>query len=82
MPCYSYPVGLVYQIKSLVLTYHINNLTGWETKLFWHSPELGSLLYSLYKIPLAQACIPLARPIFTRIGERVSASFPACLNWH
>ena len=25
--------------------------TGWETKNFWHSPKLGSLLYSLYKIP-------------------------------
>ena len=22
---------------------------GWETKIFWHSPKLGSLLYSLYK---------------------------------
>ena len=39
-------------------------LAGWETKKFWHSPELGSFLYSLYKIPLAQACFPLARPNF------------------
>ena len=37
---------------------------GWETKFFLHSPELCSLLYSLYKIPLAQACFPLARPSF------------------
>ena len=39
-------------------------MTGWETKVFWHSPELGSLLYSQYKIPLAQACFPLGRPNF------------------
>ena len=39
-------------------------VTGWETKILWHSPDLGSLLYSLYKIPLAQACFPLARPDF------------------
>ena len=44
--------------------------TGWETKIFWHSPKLCSLLYSLHKIPLAQACFPL--------GERASASFQAC----
>ena len=24
-------------------------LTGWETKFFWHSPELSSLLFSLYQ---------------------------------
>ena len=50
-------------------------IAGWETKNFWHSPELGSLLYSLYKIPLAQACFPLARPNFHshwRAGELVS----------
>ena len=47
---------------------------GWETKFFWHSPELGSLLYSLYKISLAQACFPLAvfktngRPWRPKIG--------------
>ena len=48
-------------------------LTGWETKFFWHSPELGSVLYSLYKIPLSQACFTLARPYFHshwRAGER------------
>ena len=39
-------------------------MAGRETKNFWHSPELGSLLYSLYKIPLAQACFALARPNF------------------
>ena len=47
--------------------------SGWETKNFWHSPELGSLLYSRYKIPLAQACFPLAWPNFHshwRAGER------------
>ena len=44
---------------------------GWETKKFWHSPELGSLLYSLYKIPLAQACFPLTQPNFhSQAGER------------
>ena len=45
---------------------------GWETKIFWHSPELGSLFYILYEIPLAQACFPLTRPIFHsywRAGE-------------
>ena len=47
--------------------------TGWETIIFWHLPKLGSLLYSLYKIPFAQACFPLARPNFHshwRAGER------------
>ena len=47
--------------------------SGWETKIFWHSPEPGSLLYCLYKIPLAQACFPLAQPNFHshwRAGER------------
>ena len=41
-------------------------ISGWETKQFWHLPELGGLLHtiSLYKIPLAQACFPLARPNF------------------
>ena len=39
-------------------------IAGWETKIIWYSPELGSPLYSLYKIPLAQACFPLARPNF------------------
>ena len=38
--------------------------SGWETYIFWHSPELGSVLYSLYNIPLAQACFPLAQPNF------------------
>ena len=53
---------------------------GWETKICWYSPELGSLLNSLYKIPLAQACFPLARPNFHshwRAGER---QFPS-LHW-
>ena len=35
---------------------------GWEAQIFWHSPTLGSLLYGVYKIPLAQASFPLARP--------------------
>ena len=39
---------------------------------------MGSLLYSLYKIPLAQACFHSPHQIFTHIGERASASFPAC----
>ena len=39
-------------------------ITGWESRIFWHSPKLDSILYSLYKIPLAQACFPLARPNF------------------
>ena len=38
--------------------------TGWEVKILSHLPKLGSLLYSLYKTPLAQACFPLARPNF------------------
>ena len=44
-----------------------------KLKFFWYSPILGSLLYSLYKIRLAQACFPLARPNFYshwRVGER------------
>ena len=41
-----------------------SHLTGLETKIFWYSPKLGSLLYSLDKIPLAQACFPLAQPNF------------------
>ena len=47
--------------------------TGWETKIFRDLHELGSLLYSLYKIPLAQACFQVARPNFRlhwRAGER------------
>ena len=46
---------------------------GWKTKILWHSTELGSLSYSLYKIPLVQACFPLAQPNFHshwRAGER------------
>ena len=45
---------------------HVSKMyaSGWETKFFWHSPELGSLLYSLYKIPLGQICFPLAQPNF------------------
>ena len=39
-------------------------LTGWKTKIFWHSPDPSSLLYSLYKIPLDQACFPITRPNF------------------
>ena len=38
--------------------------SDWETKIFWHSPKLGSILNSLYKIPLAQACFTLAQPYF------------------
>ena len=62
------------------LSYVFLALTGWETKIFWHLPELGILLYSLYKIPLAQACFPLARLNFIRIRERASACFPAWLT--
>ena len=62
---------------------------GCETKIFWHSPELGSFLYTLYKIPLAQACFPLARPNFRshwRAGKRYFSSQPrghamGCLLW-
>ena len=55
------------------------NCAGWETKIFWHSPETGSLLYILYKIPLTQACFYTRPAKFSLgIGERVSASFPAC----
>ena len=45
---------------------------GLVTKIFWHLPELGSVLYSIYKIPLAQACFSLARSNFHshwRVGE-------------
>ena len=41
-----------------------HTVADWETRICWHSLELGSLLYSLYKIPLTQACFPLARPNF------------------
>ena len=47
-----------------IFSFFIYLYTGWETKFFWHSPKLGSVLYSLYKISLAQACFPLARPNF------------------
>ena len=63
-------------INAKTFTCHWSNyllISGWETKIFWYSPKLGSLLYSLYKIPLAQACFPLARPNFHshwRAGER------------
>ena len=46
-------------------------------KIFWHSPKLGSLLYSRYKIPLAQACFPLTQPNF-HSNWWAGASFPAC----
>ena len=48
------------------------SLQAGQQKFFWHLPELGSLLYSLYKIPLTQACFPLAWPNFHsywRAGE-------------
>ena len=52
------------EINQVVLNISISGETyktsGWKTKNFWHLPGLGSLLYSLYKIPLAQACFPLA----------------------
>ena len=51
---------------------------GWETKIVWHLPKLGSLFYSPYKIPLAQPVFHSPSQIFTCIGERASASFPAC----
>ena len=50
--------------KCLSHKYMYMYLTWFNLKNFWHSHELGSLLYSLYKIPLAQACFPLARPNF------------------
>ena len=53
-------------------------LSGWITKTFWHSPELDSLLYSLYKILLTQAFFHSPYRIFARIVEQASASFPAC----
>ena len=54
-----------------------------------NSPKLGSLLYSLYKIPLAQACFPLAWPNFHshwRAGERYFPSLfvmtsTSCRHW-
>ena len=69
-------ISLTFFFKSLwsqILEKSLGSWAGWETKIFWYSPELGSLLYSLYKIPLAQACFPLIRPNFHwywRAGER------------
>ena len=60
----------------LLISYMI---TGWETKIFWHSPELGSLLNSLYKIPLAQACFPLARVNF-HLHWRALVSQPVIMH--
>ena len=57
-----------------------NSVSGWETKNFWHSPELDSLLYSLYKIPLAQACFPLTRPNFFS-HWRALVSQPEFMDW-
>ena len=44
-----------------------------KPKNYWHSAELGSLLYSLFHSPRPVFHWP--DQIFTRIGERVSASF-------
>ena len=46
-------------------------LLGWETKNFWHSPELGSVLYTKFHLP--RPVLQLARPYFHwhwRAGER------------
>ena len=51
-----------------------------KLKNFWHSPELGSLLYSLYTILLPRPVVHSPGQIFTRIGERASATFPACMS--
>ena len=71
---YYYGISEIYIMEKLPKVY-----PGWETKFFRHSPELGSVSYSLYKIPLAQACFTLPGHIFTRIGEQASACFPACV---
>ena len=55
--------------------HHPSVMAGWETKFFGH-------LYSLYKILLAQAVFHSPSQIFAHIGERVSASFPACMVPH
>ena len=70
------PILTLWPISKEVLEFAIA-CTGWKTKKFWHSPELGSLLYSLYKIPLAQACFPLTRPNF-HSHWRALVSQPAC----
>ena len=64
------------QIQRICQHFKCLNFAGWETKIFLDSSEPGSFLYSLYKIPLAQACFPLAWPNFHShwwVGE---CSFP------
>ena len=56
--------------------YYIRD-TGWETKNFWHSLELGSLLHNLYKFHSPMLVFHPPGQIFTRIGKRARASFPA-----
>ena len=70
LPLFSCDQAALWMVQSVRLC--SLQLTGWETKIYWHSPELSSLLYSLYKIPLAQACFPLTQPNFHshwRAGE-------------
>ena len=69
------------EMSSLIGCVHAQNdpCAGWETKIFWHSPEMGSLLYSLYKIPLAQACFPLAQPNFRSHWGAGERQFPSLL---
>ena len=53
--------------------------TGWETKICWYSPELGSLLYIAYpKFHSPRPVFHSPSQISTHIGEQPSASFPAC----
>ena len=64
--------------------------TGWETKICGHSPELGSIFYSLYKIPLVQACFTLARPYFhsqmasgrALVSQQLPISYPCTVPDH
>ena len=63
-------------VHSIILLPMEGSFSGWETR---HSPKLGSVLYSLYKIPLAQACFPLARPNLHSHWRAGECLFPSLL---
>ena len=54
--------------------------TVWETIFLGHSPENRCPLYALYKIPLTWAIFYSPSLKCTRIGERVTVSFPHWRN--
>ena len=58
-------------------------ISGWETKIFWHSPNwvVSYIAYTKFHLPRPVSHSP--GQIFIRIGERVSASFqPAFRKMH